>query len=198
MSLPEAGETMRSSNISASKGRSAGWRSGLVLALMGAIASGLGGCGSSGFHPLYAASSSGVGGANVDQRLAQLEIVHIPGRVGQRIRNELIYQTTGGGAPLPPTMRLEIVIQETVTSMLVQIDGDANGQIYGLTANFRLIRLSDKAVVLEGVSIARAPFERFDSIFSNVRAREDAENRAARTIGEDLRSRLSAFLSNAA
>jgi LPS-assembly lipoprotein len=197
MSLPEAGETMRSSNRSALNGRGVFWRSGALLALVASVAAGLAGCGSSGFHPLYAASS-GVGGADVDQRLAQLDVMHIPGRVGQRIRNELIYQTTGGGSPLPPTMRLEIAIQETVTSMLVQIDGDANGQIYALTANFRLIRLSDKAVVLSGSSVARAPFERFDSIFSNVRAREDAENRAARTIGEDLRARLSAYLSNAA
>ena len=51
--------------------------------------------------------------------------------------------------------------------------------------------------MLEGTSHARAGFERFDSIYSNVRAREDAENRAARTIADDLKTRLAAYLSGA-
>jgi LPS-assembly lipoprotein len=61
-----------------------------------------------------------------------------------------------------------------------------------------LIRLSDHAVVLSGKSYSRAGFERFTSIFSNVRAREDAENRAAETVGQDLRARLTAYLGGAA
>ena len=61
-----------------------------------------------------------------------------------------------------------------------------------------LVRISDNSVVLTGTSYARAGFERFDSVFSNVRAREDAENRAAGTIGEDLKSRLTAYLAGAA
>lgn len=58
--------------------------------------------------------------------------------------------------------------------------------------------MSDKIVVMKGSSFARAGFERFDSIFSNVRARFDAENRAAKTVAEDLRARLSAFLATGA
>ena len=49
-------------------------------------------------------------------------------------------------------------------------------------------------MVLSGSSYGRAAFERNVSIFSNVRAREDAENRAAKTVGEDLKARLSAYL----
>ena len=48
----------------------------------------------------------------------------IPGRVGQRIRNELIFQSSGGGELLPPTHRLEVSITESVLSTLVKIDGD--------------------------------------------------------------------------
>jgi LPS-assembly lipoprotein len=154
------------------------------------------GCGNGGFRPLYGSSS--VGGAAVTEKLALVDIGHIPGRVGQRIRNELIFQSTGGGAQQTPTMRLDVAIRESVTSTLVRIDGDADGQIYGLEATFRLIRLSDNQEVLTGTSYSRAGFERFSSIFSNVRAREDAENRAAKSIGDDLKSRIAAHLSNAA
>jgi LPS-assembly lipoprotein len=54
--------------------------------------------------------------------------------------------------------------------------------------------MRDKVVVLQGLSGGRAGFERYSSIFSNVRAREDAENRAAKTVAEDLKSRLATFL----
>lgn len=147
----------------------------------------------SGFKPLY--GSAGIG-AGADQKLAQVEIATIPGRVGQRIRNEMIFQTTGGGAEIPSAYTLDIAIRESVTSTLVRIDGDARSQIYNLDASFKLIRKSDKAVMLTGTSFGRSGFERNSSIFSNVRAREDAENRAASTVGQDLKSRLAAFLSS--
>lgn len=152
-------------------------------------------CGNGGFRPLY--GDAQFGGGAVGEKLAQVDIAPIPGRVGQRIRNELIFQTTGGGAPAPPAYRLEVIIRESVTSTLVTNEGEARGTVYNLDANFRLIRIADKSVVLQGVSYGRAPFERFESIFSNVRARQDAENRAAQTVGTELKSRLAAYLANA-
>ncbi len=174
-------------------------RRALLRAFTAAIATAplLAACGESGFRPLYGTAS--VGGGNVEQKLAQVDISTIPGRVGQVLRNELIYQSTGGGErPTEPTYRLEIALRETVTSTLVQTDGDARSQIYNLDASFQLVRLSDKTVVLKGKSYGRAGFERFTSIFSNVRAREDAENRAARTIGEEMKTRVASFLASAA
>jgi LPS-assembly lipoprotein len=150
--------------------------------------------GSSGFRPMY--GSAAVGGGS--EKLAQVEFGTIPGRVGQRIRNELLFQSTGGGYPLPPNYRVEVAIREQIVSTLVRKDGEAQSQIYNLEAKFQLIRLADKKVVFEGTSFGRAAFERYNSIFSNVRAREDAENRAARTVALDIRSRLGAFLSGAA
>lgn len=153
-------------------------------------------CGSSGFQPLYAKGPDGVGLA---ERMAQVDIAQIPGRVGQRVRNELIFQHTGGGAPLPPTYRLEIALRETLHTTLVQSDGTSRGQIYLMEANFKLINLKNpKHVLFEGTSYGRAAFERFDSIYSNVRAREDAENRVARIIADDLKTRVGTFLSRPA
>lgn len=162
------------------------------LAMLG-LAVVLSGCsGGSGFRPLYAGSA--VGGAGVNEQLAAVDIAPIPGRVGQRLRNEFIFQSTGGDRPAPPKYRLEVAIRESVSSTLVKIDGNARGQIYNLDADFRLIRVTDQAVVLQGKSYGRAGFERVTSVFANVRAREDAENRAANTVGEELRTRLLAYL----
>jgi LPS-assembly lipoprotein len=153
-------------------------------------------CGEGGFRPLN--GSVGLGGSDVSAKLASIQVAPIPGRLGQRVRNELIFDTTGGAAvTTSPAYRLEMAVKETVTSTLVKTDGDALSQIYSADATFNLIRLSDKSVVLKGVSYGRAGFERNPSIFANVRAQDDAQNRVAHTIGVEMRTRLAAFLATA-
>jgi LPS-assembly lipoprotein len=166
---------------------------GLLLTSSILGASLLGGC-SGGFHPLY--GSALINGSAVNERLAAVDVAPIPGRVGQRIRNELIFQTTGGGTPETPKYRLDIAVRESVTSMLVAVDGNAGSQIYGIDASYSLVRLSDKKVIATGSSYGRASFDRVSSIFANVEARQDAENRAAETVGEELRTRLLAVLAS--
>lgn len=144
---------------------------------------------------MYASSDFG---PNANEKLAQVDVALIPGRVGQRIRNDLIFHnTSGSGKSEPPRYLLEVAMRESLTTTLVRADGESSGQVYAIDAAFRLIRLSDKAVVLEGASYGRAGFERVQDIYSNVRAKEDAENRAARTVAMDLRTRLAAYLSGA-
>ncbi|MBS0269732.1 MAG: hypothetical protein JSS54_12220, partial [Proteobacteria bacterium] len=47
----------------------------------------------------------------------------------------------------------------------------------------------------QGTSYGRASFDRVSSIFANVSARQDAENRAAETVGQEIQTRLLAVLS---
>lgn len=171
-----------------------GLRRGALICAAALAALTLAGCAEGeGFRPMYAPNAAGVG---VQERLKTVDIGHIPSRVGQRIRNELVFQNTGGGNPEKPEFRLDITIREGLGSTLVKNSGEALSQIYTLDASFKLLRLSDKKVVLEGTSHGRAGFERFQQIYANVRAREDAENRAARTIADDIKTRLAATLSN--
>lgn len=162
----------------------------LGLIGLGTAAAMLGGC-EGGFRPLYGSLGPG---PSLEQRMAQVDIGAIPGRVGQRVRNELIFKSRGGGDLLPPVYRLEVAIRATSTTTLVTRDGTSGAQIFQLDAKFQLIKLSDKSVLLEGVSQARATFERFSNVFSNVRAADDAEDRAARTIALDIKTRIAAFL----
>ncbi len=151
-------------------------------------------CGNGGFQPLYGSLR---GGELTSEKLRDVKIAPIPGRVGQRVRNELIYLTTGGGEQATETTyRLEVAIRESVTSTLVRRTGRSNSSIFNLDASFQLINVRDKEVLLKGASFGKASFDRFKSIFANVRARKDAENRAARTVAEDIKSRVAAFLSS--
>ena len=164
----------------------------MVAVAMGTL---LVGCGGGGFSPLHGPTASG---ASMGERFAAVDFATIPGRVGQRIRNELVFEkSAGGSAASAPTHRLEVKVVDSVATTLVKINGDSQGQVYQLEASYRLVDLKTNKAVFEGRSLARAGFERFESIYSNVRAREDSENRAASNIAVDIRTRLSAYLSQA-
>ena len=149
------------------------------------------GDGNTGFRPLYGAT----GGQTYDQRLATVEIASIPGRVGQRIRNELIFERSTGNEAISPERRLDVVITETLLTTLVNSSGASSSQVYQLEARYQLIDLKTKKPVLEGRSLGRGSFDRFESIYSNIRGREDAENRVAKSVANDIRTRLLAYLS---
>ena len=72
------------------------------------------------------------------------------------------------------------------------------GQLFNLNAQFNLVRLADNQIVLKGRSAGRAAFDRYDPIFTNTRARIDAENRAARVVADGIKTRVAAFLSSTA
>jgi LPS-assembly lipoprotein len=171
------------------------WRSSALIAslLAGLAALALAGCG---FQPLYGGSTAG--GAKLAEVMKGVDITPIPGRVGQKLRNELIFANTGGGNAGPARYRLDIAVKESVVDQLVQITGDATGQVYQLDATFELSDSASGKVLLQGKAISRAPYNRFQEIFANVRARYDAENRAARTMSESIKTQVAAFLTNAA
>lgn len=169
-------------------------RAAMVCAL-GVATFGMVGCGDGGgFRPMYASTSTG--STTVADKLSRVEIAHIGGKTGQRIRNELIFEATGGGTPQPPAYRLQITATESLGATLVRTTGESASSTYNLDVSFTLIDIQSKRVLLTGTSHARAPFDRFLSIYSNVRAADDAANRAAKTVADELKGRIAAFLSS--
>lgn len=184
---------------------------GLMAALvLGTI--GLAGCGGSPLQPLYGQTASGRPMTDV---LANLDVALIPGRVGQRVRNELLFYKTGSGDAAPVAgaeYRLDIAVREYSQAVNVSTTGLAAGQVFALDATFKIIRVKDGKIVHQGNSYARAPFETNKvidplettgtstgrSVFANVRAAHDAQNRAANSLASDIRTRVAAFLSGAA
>ena len=166
-------------------------RGAAVCAAIGALClTILAGC-TGGFRPMYASESLGGAGVN----FAQIDVTAIPGRIGQKIRNELVYQSRqANDGTVEPRYRLAIAVRESSSSSLVVSTGDARSATVDVNADFQLTRLSDNQPVLKGESYGRATYERVDSAYANVRARRDAADRAAATVARDLRSRLEAFL----
>ena len=149
------------------------------------------------FQPLYSSTSVDGYGEGVQEKLKKIDIAKVPGRVGQKLRNELVYGTTGGGQALPSEYRLELAIKESESSVNVRTDGDARGRIYQLRANFKLVHKGTNKEMFKGSSLKRALFDTGDSetsIFANERAVIDAEGRAARELAEEIKTRLAAYL----
>jgi LPS-assembly lipoprotein len=163
-----------------------------ILAISG------GGCG---FHPLYTTTASG---ANMVEAMKTVQIAPIPSRVGQRLRNEMIFGMTGGGNAATPIYRLDIVLRESVRETLVTNAGNATGAVLQLDAEFRLVRIKDNETVFKGYSTQEAAYDlngssgNAGSIYGDVRANIDAENRAAVSLADTLKTRVAAYLSHSA
>lgn len=172
----------------------------------------LAGCGGSPLQPLYGTTASGKQMTDV---LANLDISLIPGRVGQRVRNELLFYRAGSGDAAPivgAEYRLEIALRESTQSVHVSTTGLAGGQVFALDSTYKVVRVKDGKVVHQGNSYARAPYETNKvtdpldeagtstgrTVFGNVRAAYDAQNRAANHLASDIRTRVAAYLSGAA
>jgi len=145
-----------------------------------------------GWQPLYGSTASG---AQLGDVMRTVDITTVPGRVGQRVRNELIFKTTGGGHAGDSKYRLDVAIRESVMNTMATGTGATQGQIYQLYTEFKLVRLADNKVVMEGHSNARAAYDKNQSVFADLRARRDAEDRASITIAEAIRTRLASYFS---
>ncbi len=167
----------------------------MLVALAGVAGFGLSACG---FQPLYGSGTSTASGARLSEVMSSVKITPIPGRVGQKLRNELIFSNTGGNYAAQPRYELDIAIREHVINQLVQISGDARGQVYQLQAHYKLVDLANNKVLYEGTAMSRAPYTRYQEIFANVRARYNAEDRAARTVSESIKTQIAAYLASSA
>jgi len=174
------------------------FKAAAALVMAGLFGIGAGGCG---FHPLYGPTASG---ADLSQVMKTVAVATIPSRPGQRLRNELICGTTGGGEALSPVYRLDVVLRETTRNALVTQAGLSTGAVVQLDAEFRLVRIKDNAVVFKGYGTAQAPYDLVGttgiagSTYSDVRAGINAEDRAARSLADTIKTRLAAYLSGAA
>ena len=144
-------------------------------------------------RPMYGQTTLG---ANPSHELASIEISPVPGRIGQKIRNELIFMFTGGNNPVQPNYSLEIAYRESVQGVLYKRTDDSAGQIYSLDATYTLRDASGKNVLSKGKSHARAAFDKHTSTYANVRASRDAGDRAAKDVARDINTRIAAYISS--
>jgi LPS-assembly lipoprotein len=167
----------------------------LALALAGLTA----GC----FQPLYGTQSPIGGNAGVGDRLSAVEVAPIAApngtrlsRVGVNVRNELIYQLTGGGAAAATNYRLDVRLSSSNQSVIVDVTtGRPDVQNYGIDAAYTLTDVTNGKKVVTSTTFSRVSYNipGQQQRFAGDRGLRDAEDRAAKVIAENIRARLASY-----
>ena len=177
------------------------WRIAARLVVVAALAASLAGC----FRPLYAERSPG-GGPGVRELLAGVEVLplNVPNgsrdaRVGQEIRNALLFSLYGAATGAPPTHQLIMKIRASRLSVIVDprttrpdIDN------YGIDADYTLKDIVTGKSVMTSQAVARVSYDipGQEQRFARQRAFRDAEDRAAKVIAGSINERLAAFFAS--
>jgi LPS-assembly lipoprotein len=165
------------------------------VACLGGLA---GGC----FQPLYGEHSL-TNAPAIGPALAGVDVNQIPApsgsseaRVGVEVRNQLLFDLTGGAAPPPPTHRLAIRMTSNRMSVIVDItSGRPDVEDYALNVNYTLTDIKTGKPVVTANTFARVSYDIPGQAqrFARARGLRDAENRAAKLIADNIKARLASF-----
>lgn len=161
------------------------------LAAVALLSAAVAGC----FQPMYGQSTLFGAGAKLRDELRQVEILEIQGRLGQEIRNDLIFELTGGqGNPVGAPYKLALTITAGSQTPLVDVtSGRATSETVVLDVTYRLFDVSGDRIVLAEKALARVSLDRSQQRYAALRAVRDAQNRAAKLVAEQIRSRLASY-----
>ena len=170
----------------------------LRLAAIGAAGSLTAGC----FQPLYGdhsfTSTPGIAAA-----LSSVDVVQVAARTGSpearvavELRNQLLFDLTGGAAPPTPTHRLTLRMTTTSLSVIVDVtSGWPDVQDYGINVSYTLVELKTGKPVVTGETFSRVSYDipGQEQRFAQARALRDSENRAAKLIADNVTARLASY-----
>jgi LPS-assembly lipoprotein len=164
----------------------------LRLLVAGMLAVALGGCM---FQPMYAQTPLFGSGPSLRDALRDVEVASINGRIGNELRNDLIYELTGGeGNQVDAPFRLTLVANVSSFSPVIDTEsGRPVSEMVSFDVTYKLHDVVRDRIVLTEQALARVSIDRSQQRFANVRAVRDAENRAAKVVAEQIRSRLASF-----
>ena len=161
---------------------------GLVFSLAATMS--LGGCG---FRPLYAVGTTPEG---VSSYFTQVFVEPIPGRQGVHLRNQMMDALTPEGTPSAAAYRLSIKLEDVKEGLAIKENTQITRYNYSLTAKYELRDSVSGEVLDHGTARAIAAYNVAISQFATQSAERDAQERAAREVGEDIRLRLGLYFEN--
>lgn len=171
---------------------------GCGLAIRLAIAAGIAALAAACFQPLYGERAGP--GSGIRSALASVDVEQIvapkgtpEAQIAVELRNELLFALTGGGSGVAPTHRLKIRMNVSKSAIIVDINtGRTEAEITGIDAFFTLTELATNKVVINSSTFVRVSSDvpGLQQRFARIRAQREAEERAAKVIADQIRSRL--------
>jgi LPS-assembly lipoprotein len=154
------------------------------------------------FEPLYGQRSF-TGGSGMRERLSAVNVKQIKApsgtpesRLAVEVRNVLLFELTGGAGTSSPTHELTIELSTLRQALIVDITTSRpDVEQLGINASYTLVELATGKSVVNSQTFARVTFDNPGQAqrFSRSRGQRDAEDRAAKLIAENIRSRLASY-----
>jgi LPS-assembly lipoprotein len=173
-------------------------RTALRLGLAFSLALLTAGC----FQPLYG-DPAVVPTAGLNDKLSTVDIppLDVPNgsrnaRIGVHLRNALIFDFNGGANASVPAYRLDIKLSSNLQQVIVDMNtGRPDIQNYAITANYTLSEIATKKPIFIANAIARVSYNipGQQQRFTGDRGLIDAEDRAAKVLADEIRSRVSSY-----
>jgi LPS-assembly lipoprotein len=165
----------------------------LGLLLLAGLAPALAACG---FHPLYATAQSGSSAAG---DLQTVYVDPIPERVGYELRNDLLdLFNSSANSSEHSAYRLQLTLRQEQEPLGFQGDASITRYNFRLVAHYELFALPKEDIVKKGDLHAITAYNVPQSPYATVTAEKDAEDRAAMTVAEMMRTELAVFFQDGA
>ena len=161
------------------------------------LAAPLGGC----FQPLYGTTSEN-GRPAVRDALSSIDVQQIDAAANTseaplavQIRNDLLFNFTGGGYSAPPTHKLKVQINGN--RAVVAIDRATalpNVETYTLRTTYSLTEIATGKVVVTGNASTAVSYDTLgQQRFARLSGMHDAERKAAKVLSDNITTRLASY-----
>ena len=162
-------------------------RSGFALVLAAPL---LAGCG---FHPLYASNTTSGGPVGV---FSNVYVDPIPERIGYELRNSLLDLMNSDVSIESASYHLRLTVREVREPLGFKGDASVTRYNYRLSAHYELLARPDETLVKKGDVRAISAYNVAQSPYATVAGQKGAEDRAAESVAERIRTELAVFFQN--
>ena len=146
-----------------------------------------------GFEPVY---GTRLDGSSTSRDLASVAVVQQSTRLGQLIRNELLSTMAPAGQQEAQEYVLDLMPQAAEAVVIRDLETGVLRRSFRVEAAFRLTEPGTNGELYAGRTFAQASYDRTGTPFADMRARIAAEERAAKEVGADIATRLSAYFAS--
>jgi len=144
-----------------------------------------------GLRPLYANGSLGA----VATVLADVDVAPIEGHSGWLVRNALRdrLQATQGGQGAGKRLRLDVLLEDSITGFGVRADDAVTRERRTLRARYQLVDAASGEVLLDATAAQDAGIDVVGSEYATIAAESSALERLASGISDQIVTRLAVF-----
>jgi LPS-assembly lipoprotein len=126
-----------------------------------------------------------------------VQVASIEGQAGWLVRNKLVERLGNAGDVATSRYRLEVELDDDITSFGIRGDRAATRERRTLRARYRLVEVSRGTVVLDATAGSDAGIDVVSSEYATVAAEQTAAERLSEAVADQIVARLSLYASRA-